>query len=314
MKRARFVLPVLLSIIGIILTLGIVNYLAGILAERAPAMDTVSVIPGNVAVDAPSLIYVMLPVYIIEFFILTIPIAVIMLIVNKGVKSAWYTHSVVHTGQRFDAFRMIRRAIAPALFSLSFAEVILSFAPQWLFNQPGTPEDVSLGFYFVGPLFTINGAMITLAVGLAVYMPTWLLNDSGIVSHLKTDQLQNRRCPDTLGVGRWYSNFISGFALLAYPVMISYQYFYRWLPTLNTPDVVVTSFIWSISLPLLMMAFVIPIIILNELMLDRLSKPIQRLARKMGAGEIHIENLEDVMVDVTKTLAEETRSDSDSND
>ena len=141
------------------------------------------------------------------------------------------------------------------------------------------------------PLIAIVGAAIALPVSLAFFMPTWLLNDSGIVLHLKAGQLKVRRCPDTEGVGRWFSNFLGGFSVIALPLTSIVHFFMqpyfvdgRALTPLNA----ITSLLWTISLPLLMMAFVVPIVILNEVMLGFTTPRVQNIARHLGAKDVQV--------------------------
>ncbi len=312
-KHARYIIPLVFSIIGIILTFYILGNISGHIVNQFPAFDSVRALPGDALSDSKMLIYIMIPLYIVEFFILALPIAIIMLVMNRIAKSVRYTQSVVHIGERFDTTRILGRAVAPAFFSLSFSEIILSFAPQWLYNDPEVPLDQTARFLYFTPLSSINGALITLAVALAIYIPTWVLNDSGVVSHLKTSQLDNRQCPDTHAVGKWYSNFISGFALVTYPITIIYQYFYVLLSFpegAEIPSLFLYSAIWSFSLPLLLIAFVIPVVLLHESLFEKSSKVIQRIARRLGAGEIYVKDLDDVMLDVSQALAEEVDDES----
>ncbi|TFF94828.1 hypothetical protein EU546_04415 [Candidatus Thorarchaeota archaeon] len=311
--KPKYSVPLILSIIGISISVGILSIYSRRIIQENAAFDSVVALPGNVVSDAINLIYIMLPVYVIEFLLLTIPVAALMLIVNRAVRARWYTQSIVHMGGRFDVYRMLRRSVAPALFSLSFSEVILGYVPEWFFTQPELGFSRTVAYLYLNPVFSLNGALITLAVALAVYMPTWLLNDAGIVSHLKSEELENRICPDTQSVGKWYSDFISGFALLAYPLTVFIQYFYRWIvapPTeVSLPGILIYSSLWSLILPLLVMAFVLPVVILNELFLDKFTPPLRGLARQLGAGEIYVKDLGDVMLDASENLAEHAQSD-----
>jgi hypothetical protein len=311
-KHARYIIPLIFSIIGIAVTFILLNIFSELILRDRPTFDSVRILPGNALSDSRLLIIIMIPVYILEFFILTLPVAVIMLIGNRIVKSVRYTQSVVHIGERFSATRIIERAVAPAFFSLSFSALILQYAPDWLYNQPAIPLDATIRFLYDTPLASINGALITLAVALAIYMPTWYLNDAGIVSHLKTSQLDNRQCPDTHAVGKWYSNFISGFALITYPITIVPLYFSQILSLQEgqeLPKLFFISATWAFSLPILVMAFIIPVILFHEILLGKSSKVIQGIARRFGAGEIYVKDLDDVMLDVSQTLAEDVDDD-----
>ena len=311
-KHARYIIPLIFSIIGIAVTFLLLNILSTEILRVRSTFDSVRIFPGNALSDSRLLIIIMIPVYILEFFILTLPVAVIMLIGNKIVKSVRYTQSVVHTGERFGVTRIIERAVAPAFFSLSFSALILQYAPDWLYNQTTIPTDATILFLYNTPLASLNGALITLAIALVIYMPTWYINDAGIVSHLKTSQLDNRQCPDTHAVGKWYSNFISGFALITYPITIVPLYF-SYLFSLpegeELPKLFFLSAAWAFSLPVLIMAFIIPVILLHEILLGKSSKVIQGIARRFGAGEIYVKDLGDVMLDASQTLADDVDND-----
>ena len=126
-KHARYIIPLIFSIIGIAVTFLLLNILSTEILRVRSTFDSVRIFPGNALSDSRLLIIIMIPVYILEFFILTLPVAVIMLIGNKIVKSVRYTQSVVHTGERFGVTRIIERAVAPAFFSLSFSALILQY-------------------------------------------------------------------------------------------------------------------------------------------------------------------------------------------
>ena len=144
----------------------------------------------------------------------------------------------------------------------------------------------------VEPSMAFLGAIIALTVAVAIYSPTWLLNDSGIVSHLKQGELDIRRPPDIEGVGKWFGGFISGFALLAYPITVIYKYVF-FLPSvfagvtaINYGLYIIESLLWIFGLPLLAMTYILPVVILNEILLPRTSRIIQGIARSLGASDI----------------------------
>ncbi len=58
----------------------------------------------------------------------------------------------------------------------------------------------------------------------------------------------------------------------------------RVFPPLN----VITSLFWTIGLPLLMMAFVVPIVILNEMMLSFTTPRVQNIAWHLGAKDVQV--------------------------
>jgi hypothetical protein len=133
------------------------------------------------------------------------------------------------------------------------------------------------------------GALIIMPIALALFMPTWILNDAGIVTHLKEGQLNVRQCPDTEGVGRWYSSMLGGYSILAFPIAMASAHFIIPFVINNvqpTPDRLIISSLWTIGIPLLVMAFIIPVVLLNEAAQRRSVGFIQRFARGLAASEV----------------------------
>ena len=136
-----------------------------------------------------------------------------------------------------------------------------------------------------------------------------MLNDAGVVTHLKSDNLELRQCPDTQGVGRWISNMLSGYAILAFPITMFLHHFYEPLiiPLFEgTIDLAipaqanafvfqaVVGFLWTLGLPFFVMAFIIPVIIFNEGMQSRSTIRILRLAKRLGAKIVRKERIQEI--------------------
>jgi len=291
----RFVLPLLFTVAGIVLTVRAVTELSTAVSLRAPTYDLIPIVAGPTVSDARLLLMVVLPVYIIEFVVLTLPVALMMLIVNKLVRSLTYDQSVMRLGKKFGAYRIIKRAVMPAMFALSFGDLVLSLINNWPF-EASLPTPVPSGFVptVFDPLLSLLSSLIVLPVSLAFFMPTWALEDSGIVSHLKSGQLENRRCPYTEGVGRWYSSLISGFAMVAFLFTMAYRYFYRpfFVQGLDvTPGSIGFSMFVVFGLPLLIMSFVVPVIMLSEISLKWTTGSVQGMARRLGARDVELERI-----------------------
>jgi hypothetical protein len=141
------------------------------------------------------------------------------------------------------------------------------------------------------------GALLMMPIALALFMPTWILNDAGIVSHLKKGQLEVRQCPDTEGVGKWFSSMLGGYSILAFPITMFIDHFFNPyiiqgyapyipdIPIFNEP--IFTSFLWTAGIPLLVMSFMIPVVMLNEVAQRRAGNIIKRIAKPLGADEVH---------------------------
>jgi hypothetical protein len=141
------------------------------------------------------------------------------------------------------------------------------------------------------------GALLAMPIALALFVPTWILNDAGIVTHLKKGQLKVRQCPDTQGVGKWYSNILGGYSILVFPIAIFIEHFYNTFIVGNLPlfdpagsiwnAPILHSFLWTAGIPLLVMSFIVPVVMLNEAARNRVGGIIKGIAKHLGANEVH---------------------------
>jgi len=308
-NKNRFIIPIIFSILGIVITFFIVHDLSATISSRFP-FDLVPRIAGGIVQDVQFLLYLFLPIYFVVYLILTIPMALLMIVFNKISRATTYEIGIYTTGQGFNTTRMIRRAIVPSLFALSSAEIFLNLLPDWFFRTPDAATMTSGDFLRIfDPLQTIVGALLALIVGIFIFAPTWTLNDSGIVTQVKSRLMESRLCPDTEGVGRWFSNLFGGFAILAYPVTTFHRYFYlRYVVfgvELNNQNIA-NGIFWVIGIPFLIMSFILPFIILHELGLGRITPMIQRFAKKVGAKDVKPKSLMLEMLEVKDQLNEQT--------
>ncbi|MHA2141414.1 MAG: hypothetical protein ACXADF_08415 [Candidatus Thorarchaeota archaeon] len=298
--RNRFIPPTVFVIAGIAIAFFAVNRIIGPLGGPFASQDLVGAIDGAIYFDIISLMILALPIYFIEFILLSIPIAAIMIFLNKLYRAKSYTQSVIPVGNRFGAARIIRRALVPALFSLSFSEIVLGLFPDYIIAVPEYPAEVAFSAIVrtVEPMLWLVGALFAVGIAIPIYAPTWLLNDSGIVTHLKKNELEMRRCPDTEGVGKWFSQYLTGFAILSYPVAIAHKYIVV-LPSLILSrggtigiNYIFESLVWIVGLPLIVMAFILPVIIINEIVLSKTSSVMRSVARGLGATELRLADVE----------------------
>lgn len=310
-NKNRFYIPIIFSFVGILATFIVAQNLSLNIADALPpSADFVRAIEGPIQADVRTLLLVFLPVYLVVFMILTLPAALLIILINKISRTTTYDLGIFSTGEGFSAVRFLRRALVPSLFALSSAEIFLNLIPDWVFSIPeyGTvPVDVFRGLY--DPLQTILGALLALVAGIAIFAPTWILNDSGIVTQVKPYHMETRRCPDTEGIGRWFSNLVGGFAVLAYPITVFYRYFYlRYIiygAALNLPNLL-TSMFWIVGVPFLVMSFVLPFVILNEFGLSWTIPKIQGFARKLGAKDVKPKSLMLEMLEIQDQLNNQT--------
>jgi hypothetical protein len=236
-------------------------------------------------VDLSFILVIAIPVLLIEYALIAVPAAALLLLYASIVRSASYEINIMNIGTEVGGIRMVRRSLAPALFSLSSSGILIGWIENTLFGEnPVIPAGMEVSYNFA---LSLMAGLLFLPVALAFFMPTWVLNDTGIVTHLKDDKLNIRQCPDIQGVGRWVGNVLGGFAIIAYPISAFTNYFWDPLVENNLifTDInnLVNSLFWTVGLPFLVMAFVLPVIAANELNQKRLRRQVSGIATRMGA-------------------------------
>ncbi len=293
-SQKKLYFPILFAIVGILSTFIITNMLSQGLTEVSSSVDFVTILPGPIQADVNSLLILLIPAYFIGFFTLVIPMALLMILFNKVSRASTYELGVFTTGEGFSATKMIRRGIVPALFALSTGEILVNLLPNRVFGVPTIAGDVDIFLRLFNPLQTLLGSLFALVFGLVIFAPTWILNDSGIVGQVKSSHMSTRRCPDTEGIGRWFSNIFGGFAIFAYPITMIHRFFYVQYfvhgVQLNLLNLMISIF-WIVGIPFLVMSFVLPFIILNELGLTWVRPKIHNFARRLGAKEVQPKSL-----------------------
>jgi len=276
MGRSRFLIPVIFTIVGIAVTI-LSIYTVTI---NQASTDLFPFIEGSLYADIVFVLSAAIPIITLEYFIIAIPFAVLFLIGNSFIKAAAYETNIMEIGESFGGIRMIRRAAAPALFSASTAGILTGFFTDLLIVPPGDP----LFLYRLGG--TLMASLVIMPIALALFMPTWILNDAGIVNHLRKGQMDVRQCPHTEGVGRWYSSMLGGYSILAFPIaMFSIHFLQPFLLTSTLPpiDEILISLVWIVGIPMLIMAFIVPVILLNEVAGGKAGNFVKGFVKRMGA-------------------------------
>ncbi|MCK5390243.1 MAG: hypothetical protein KAJ36_07120, partial [Candidatus Thorarchaeota archaeon] len=222
MGKARFLLPLFMFTAGTLVALQLINTVTTNVPSTNLFPETMSTTLGT---DIATIMAIAIPIIVIEYMLFAVPIAVIILLITKVVKSARYEMNIMDIGREFGGTQIIRRAAAPALFSVASSQMFSGIIRNFLFPIDYTPP------LEIAPLFnaslSLMGALLFVPIALLLFMPTWVLNDAGVVTHLKTDNLEMRHCPDTQGVGRWIANMLGGYALLAFPITMFVSQFYN---------------------------------------------------------------------------------------
>ena len=302
-SKVRYLLPTFLFILGAWFTIDMIIDLTEVVTPRV-AMEFMQI---PIRFDITFIMMIAVPAFLIEYAIIAIPGAALLLIYASVVRAASYEINIMNIGTNFGGVRMIRRAVAPALFSLSSSAMLRVPIRDFLFGvDPIVPLGMVLQFE-IG--LSLMAALLFLLVSLAFFMPTWVLNDAGIVTHLRDDKLNIRQCPDIQGVGRWVGNILGGYALIAYPISAFMTHFYEpyivsGLDPFDANNLFVSLF-WTFGLPFLVIAFILPVIAANEVNQKRIRKQLAGIATRMGATVVLKPQI--VRIDSEKALAEKKR-------
>jgi hypothetical protein len=269
--------------------------------------------------DIMFIIILAIPILFLEYYIFAVPIAAVILVITKVVKTARYELNIMNIASNFGGTQMIRRAALPALFSVAFAGMFRTPLRDFLFGTGFVaPAEIAAFFPIVVSLMS---ALLFMPIALLLFMPTWVLNDAGVVTHLKSDRMDIRQCPDTQGVGRWISNMLGGYAILAFPITMFINHFYEpLLIPLFQGDInlaipaqaneflfeAIVGFLWTLGLPFFVMAFIIPVIAFNEAMQARSTIRILKLARRLGATIVRRERIEEIKRPTTISTIDES--------
>jgi hypothetical protein len=299
MGKARFAIPIFMFTIGTMVALNLIQIVTTGVPDTWLFPDTLS---PELSTDIAYIMILALPILFVEYVLLAVPIAVVILFITKIVKSTRYEMNIMNIGREFGGVQMVRRAAAPALFSVASAQMFRAFIKNSLFPPLYEPDALIEPFFNAS--LSLMGALLFVPIALAVFMPTWVLNDAGVVTHLKAENLIYRQCPDTQGVGRWIANMLGGYALLAFPITMFFDQFYGpiILPIMNgaiftTSDLIYRSSIallWTIGLPFFVMAYIIPMVMFNEALQTRATVRILRLARRFGAKMVRKEQIQEI--------------------
>ncbi len=299
MGARRFAGPGLMFVLGMIVTIQMIMTITEGLPSTEWFPPTLS---PNLGTDIITIMAIAFPILFLEYYLFAVPIAVVLLVGTKVIKSTRYELNIMNIGRDFGGPQLVRRAAAPALFAVATAQLFREPLQLYLFGPaPVIPPEFQSLFPVV---VSIMSALLAAPIALLLFMPTWVLNDAGVVTHLKSDKLDLRQCPDTQGVGRWIANMLGGYALLAFPITMFLNHFYNPLilpalqGTIFTTEQVIfqvtTGTLWTLGLPFFVMAFILPVIMFNEAMQKRSTVRILRLATRLGAKMVKKEEIREI--------------------
>jgi hypothetical protein len=293
LSKTRYIGPTILFIIGFYFAAEFIpSLMSNVPSVLNPSMTT------SIGTDIVVVLSVAIPILFLEYMIFAVPGAALVIGISRFFKAASYDMNIMTIGREFGGTRLIRRAATPALFSVASSEMLILFVTG-LLNSYGVTEAAVLAgtgssqMYLI--ILSLISSLIFMPIALLFFMPTWVLNDAGVVTHLREDKMKVRQPPDTQGVGRWAGGLLGGYAFIAFPLAMFTNHFYTpYIVNLQqlTPTNLFISFLWIVGLPLLVMAFILPVVGFNEAMQTRMKRRVWGIAKRLGATVIKKEKVE----------------------
>jgi len=261
--------------------------------------DAMSVFGFSMQTFIAVLVIASIPIMLIEYYLLAIPIGILFLFANRTIKAASYEMNIMNIGKEFSGWYIIRRAAVPALFSVASSTMFLGLISTYVQYTPTADT-----WFLQQVPIALMSALLFMPIALLIFMPTWVLNDTGIVTHLKENKQHLRMSPDTQGVGRWVGSIFGGYALIAFPIAMFTTHLYEpyikpflttglWPQSLiDSPiESLLGSFLLIIGLPLFVMAFIVPVVTANEISQSRVRRIMGRYATRLGATVVKGERI-----------------------
>ncbi|MFX1369517.1 MAG: hypothetical protein ACFFAY_13045 [Promethearchaeota archaeon] len=280
--KLRIIFLALISLYGIIYTFVFSTAFVAVVLDRFDSSwDALPFFPGLADADNLYLIFGTLGWLIIPL-LCSIAVAGFFMILHRIMRTRKLTLETIES--RPSLFRLITRAIIPALFSFSIANTLVPYLRRLSFFEPpgmGTVTFLARLDLFV--IRTLHLSLLLLPITLLIFIPTWILNDFVVVSH--RTGINPGEYSDPQKVGQWVSGLLSGFSAFAFPIayldlfIIDPIRVHGWIEVADTLPQVLLIMTNTI---ILLIAFVLPIIILYELGRTRIAKYFYRVAKRLN--------------------------------
>ncbi|MHA1298746.1 MAG: hypothetical protein ACTSO9_04795 [Candidatus Helarchaeota archaeon] len=239
-------IPLIIFLLGYI----VVIFINISLYIKIPNNDLATFIPGSAFVDF-FLLATLQPVYLIVFyFIFGDLMTMLYFPLHKLVKFFKYEYKHVELGTEFSTYDYLMRLAVPSLFCYSLLFMVSGFIlPLGLFignKASSTMVLIALNFIFLPISCTLNSG-------------AWILDDTGVICHLKPEYYNKRKPPIIEGVGRYWNSTWTGLIGYTTPIGIAmqiYRGFIEGIPWQAT--------LMLILLPFVLMCLTIPVILIHD--------------------------------------------------
>jgi len=226
--------------------------------------ELIPLIPGGFISDLV-ILFTAVPLIILGFGFLICPLITIMYYgAHRFVRvfSKEYDYKLMNMRQNIPFRRLFYRLIFPAFFALSLAMIFNATQSTSFFLQ--IPNNIIMQVYMASLIF--------IAPSFFLLAPLWILDDSGIVCHLKED-IGYRRPPETESVSRFFSNAYKGYVSITFAFSFVLLLYGVIMALLATPQRLLQDIFMITALvgfPFCLSAIVAPFCILYEKWLVKL--------------------------------------------
>ena len=235
--------------------------------------ELIPLIPGGFVSDL-IILFTAVPLIIMGFgFIICPLITIIYYGAHRFIRvfSKEYDYKLIKMRQNIPFRRLFYRLIFPAFFSLSLAMIFNATQGTSHFLQ--IPTNIIMQVYMASMFFIVPSFFLL--------APLWILDDAGIVCHLKED-IGYRRPPETESVSRFFSNGYKGYISITFVISFVLLLYSVIMALLATPqrllqDIFMISAL--IGFPFCLSAIVAPFCILYERWLEKLVRFMRKYAK-----------------------------------
>ncbi|MHA1683256.1 MAG: hypothetical protein ACTSUE_20120 [Promethearchaeota archaeon] len=250
-----------------------------------------AILPGPLVTDA--LVLFLVPILVILLFIAIAPALV------KGMfkMHSWLfkktEYGVVTYQHDIKGTQIFKRALLVCLFSFSISTIIVEFTSFEIFRIPDVPEpwdDLILLMFKSEAIFL--GTFLLVPLGLFVFVPMWILEDSGIVMY-KTSSNQ-RKSPLIQGIHSLYLNIFKSYVGFSVIITLWNQSFKLLSSGVATGPGIVTPMI-LMFLPFIASGFVAIPTYIYEKRFKKMQDRIGDVINDLGLKYIKIPEIDEIL-------------------
>ncbi len=160
----------------------------------------------NVLFDQVYLTIVGPLIMVVLVLLFTVPLARLFYHFHKIIKGKRYEYYIIEDlGEDINLLTIFVRGLTISLLSFSLAMAFISFVPYEII-QPGQLSVVETMYPYVSML-----ALFMVPFIILVFLPIWLLKDSGIICSFSKINKEKRDTPDIESVSRFFSKTVNGY-------------------------------------------------------------------------------------------------------